>query len=79
MVVTHSAPLLSALGEAFPGLAEVASGREEGDTFAGLDDAPPVPGEVPPARLARLVKDRGEIRVEGQGLMTTPTLEEGHR
>ncbi|QQS01468.1 MAG: AAA family ATPase [Austwickia sp.] len=67
VVVTHSAALLAELGRAYPGLGDDAS------------DDPTRPGEIPAARLVRLAKDLGETRVEGQGLMTTPLWEWGHR
>ena len=74
IVVTHSEPLLTALEAAYPPLREGRDGRDGRD-----DDGPPVPGDVPPAAVVRLVKDLGETRVEGQGLMTTPSWEWGRR
>ena len=87
IVVTHSEPLLAALREAYPALAddegfdEETGDREAAEEAAGQEEREEGAGSAgaPAARLVRLTKDLGETRVEGQGLMTTPRWEWGRR
>lgn len=72
IVVTHSEPLLAALGQEYPDLLGEAVGVGDASDSESAAD-------LPAARLVRLVKDTGETRVVGQGLMTTPRWEWGHR
>ncbi|GMA18194.1 AAA family ATPase [Arsenicicoccus piscis] len=67
VVVTHSDELVDRLA--------AASDNDGGDD----DDEPTTDGEPPAVRRVRLVKDLGETRVAGQGLLTTPTWEWGRR
>ncbi|MEW1955652.1 AAA family ATPase [Terrabacter sp. NPDC080008] len=70
LVVSHSSALVRELG--------VATGGSDG--LADLDDEDELPtGLGSPARGITLVKDLGETRVQGQGLLSTPPWNWGAR
>lgn len=73
VLVTHSEPLIQALGE------ELLDGADPRDLDLDLDLADAGLDGVAPLRLVELTKDLGETLVAGQGLLTTPRWEWGKR